>query len=94
MYGGNAHISSGAYGPECDFMFPGDTDPCDWGTGGLPPNGPKYWTEETAGNLPHDRRFMQSAGPFTLRPGALNYVTVGIPWARATSGGPLHQQNY
>ncbi|MFY9407333.1 MAG: hypothetical protein WBI52_08380, partial [Bacteroidales bacterium] len=89
MYGGNAHISSGAYGPECDFMFPGDTDPCDWGTGGLPPNGPKYWTEETAGNLPHDRRFMQSAGPFTLRPGALNYVTVGIPWARATSGGPF-----
>jgi len=30
---------------------------------------------------------MQSAGPFTLEPGALNYITVGIPWARATSGG-------
>jgi hypothetical protein len=26
---------------------------------------------------------MQSAGPFTLRPGACNYITVGIPWARA-----------
>ncbi|MGB4749492.1 MAG: hypothetical protein WBH58_01160, partial [Bacteroidales bacterium] len=89
LYGGNAHTSSGAYGPECDFMFPGDTDPCDWGTGGVPPNGPRYWTEQTAGNLPNDRRFMQSAGPFTLRPGALNYVTVGIPWARATSGGPF-----
>ncbi len=89
MYGGNAHVSSGAYGPNCDFMFPDETDPCDWGTGGVAPNGPKKWTEETAGNLPQDRRFMQSAGPFTLKPGALNYITVGIPWARATSGGPF-----
>ena len=87
LYGGNAHTSSGAYGPECDFMFPGDSDPCNWGTGGLPPNGPKYWTEKEAGNQPEDRRFMQSAGPFTLEPGAVNYITVGIPWARATSGG-------
>ncbi|NVO03740.1 MAG: T9SS C-terminal target domain-containing protein [Bacteroidetes bacterium] len=89
LYGNNAHKNSGAYGPECDFMFPGDTDPCDWGTGGLPPNGQKYWTEETAQNPPSDRRFMQSAGPFTLMPGAVNYITVGVPWARATSGGPF-----
>ncbi len=87
MYGGNAHISSGAYGPACDFMFPGDSDPCFWGTKGNPPNGDIYWTEVTAGNNPHDRRFMQSAGPFLLEPGAVNYITVGIPWARAASGG-------
>ncbi len=87
LYGGNAHVSSGAYGPECDFMFPSDTDPCNWGTGGQEPNGPVYWTEETAGNQPYDRRFMQSAGPFTLESGAVNYITVGIPWARATAGG-------
>lgn len=92
-YGGNAHLSSGAVGPECDFMFPGDSDPCNWGTQGAPPNGGynqngKYWTEEEANNNPGDRRFMQSAGPFTLLPGAVNYITVGIPWARATSGGP------
>jgi hypothetical protein len=31
---------------------------------------------------------MESAGPFTLEPGAVNYITVGIPWARATTGGP------
>ncbi|PLW92419.1 MAG: T9SS C-terminal target domain-containing protein [Marinilabiliales bacterium] len=89
LYGGNAHYSSGAYGPECDFMFPDETDPCDWGTGGIPPNGVRKWTEETAGNQPYDRRFMQSAGPFTLQPGALNYITVGLPWARATTGGPF-----
>lgn len=88
LYGGNAHESSGAYGPECDFMFPAETDLCDWGTGGIPPNGAKHWTEVEAGNQPEDRRFMQSAGPFELKPGAVNYITVGIPWAKAPSGGP------
>jgi len=93
VYGGTAHVSDPkAVGPECDFMFPGDTDPCNWGTGGIPPNDGynqdgKYWTEETQNNQPGDRRFMQSAGPFTLEPGAVNYITVGIPWARATTGG-------
>ena len=94
MYGGNAYPgSSNVVGPQCVFMFPGDTDPCNWGTGGLPPgdnyntNG-KYWTDATAPNQPGDRRFMQSAGPFTLKPGAVNYITFGVPWARATSGGP------
>ncbi len=85
LYGGDA-LTTGL-GPECDFMFPGDSDPCNWGTKGLLPNGAKNWTEETSGNQPGDRRFMQSAGPFTLLPGAVNYITVGIPWARAASGG-------
>jgi hypothetical protein len=97
-YGGNAFPGGpGTVGPVTDFMFPGRTDPCNWGTGGQPPNPPyndpdTYWTEETgnngAPNDPGDRRFMQSAGPFTLKPGAVNYITVGIPWARAVSGGP------
>ena len=89
LYGMNAHISSGAYGPECDFMFPGDSDPCDWGTAGKPPRGEKIWTEEKANNQPYDRRFMQSAGPFTLEPGAVNYITVGVPWARSFTGKPF-----
>ncbi|HQQ11791.1 MAG TPA: T9SS type A sorting domain-containing protein [Bacteroidales bacterium] len=98
-YGGNAFPGNpGVVGPECDFMFPGDTDPCNWGTGGAIPNGGYtqngyYWTEETGNNGspndPADRRFLHSAGPFTLKPGAVNYITVGIPWARATSGGPM-----
>ncbi len=97
FYGGTAlNGLPGTVGPECDFMFPGDSDPCNWGTGGTPPNGGYnqdgfYWTEETGDNggpnPPEDRRFMQSAGPFTLESGAVNYITVGIPWARATSGG-------
>ncbi len=97
-YGGTAYITgAGTVGPECNFMFPGDSDPCNWGTEGLPPNGGFntdgfYWTEETGNNgspnPPGDRRFMQSAGPFTLQSGAVNYITVGVPWARAQSGGP------
>ena len=93
-YGGTAHNSDpAAVGPICEFMFPGDSDPCNWGTVFQPPNGGynqngKFWTEEESGNEPGDRRFMQSAGPFTLKPGAVNYITVGIPWARAASGGP------
>ncbi|MDP2723884.1 MAG: hypothetical protein Q8O72_14105 [Bacteroidales bacterium] len=97
QYGGTGHMpGAGTVGPECDFMFPGDTDPCNWGTAGIPPNGGFnqdgfYWTEETGDNgspnPPADKRFMQSAGPFTLKSGAVNYITVGIPWARATSGG-------
>ena len=72
---------------ECDFMFPGDSDPWHWGTNGVIPDvHPNDWIEATAGNDPDDRRFMQSAGPFTLRPGALNYITVGIPFAQASSG--------
>ncbi len=95
MYGGNAYPGvAGTVGPACDFMFPGDTDPCNWGTGGVSPNAGynsngKYWTDSEAGNEAADRRFMQSAGPFTLKPGAVNYITFGVPWARASSGGPL-----
>jgi len=92
QYGGNAHFPD-ADGPETDFMFPDDTDPCNWATGGQPPNAGwnqngKFWNEQSANNTPFDRRFMQSAGPFDLLPGAVNYITVGIPWAQATSGGP------
>lgn len=92
LYGGNGHVTANAYVPpqECDFMFPGSSDIYNWGTKGNPiVGGDKNWTEVTAGNPPDDRRFMESAGPFILEPGAVNYITVGIPWARAMSGGPM-----
>jgi hypothetical protein len=87
-YGGNGTNFVSASNPRCDFMFPKDTDPLFLGTGGALVSG-ALWSEETAGNAPDDRRFMQSAGPFTLQPGAVNYVTVGIPWAKAATGGPF-----
>lgn len=76
-----------------NFMFPGDSDPYGWGTDGQITSDDwddaQGWTEETAGNDPADRRFLQSAGPFTLEPGAVNRITTGVVWARATSGGPF-----
>lgn len=80
-YGGNAYGGS----TPSDFMFPGDSDPLGWGTNFVPQ---APWDEVAAGNLPDDRRMLQSAGPFTLKPGAVNYITVGAVWARASSGGP------
>ena len=89
-YGGNA-IATGVSDLNCDFMFPDDSDPLHWGTNGVVPDDefhPNDWTEVTSGDnvTPGDRRFMQSAGPFTLKPGAVNYITVGIPFAQASSG--------
>lgn len=88
LYGGNGHAPTDD--PDQDqralYMAPGDSDPVGWGTECIP----QYaWSEETSGNDPEDRRFVQSAGPFTLEPGAYNNITVGVVWARANSGGPF-----
>lgn len=86
MYGGNGHINSGAYGPQAAFMFPADSDSCHFGLGGVPPNGPAFWTEITAGNQPYDRRIVASSGSFTLMPGASHPLDVA--WIFAYD--PLH----
>jgi hypothetical protein len=89
FWGDGTHMTYGQNGvnsgPPCQFMFPGNSDPTGWGTNRIPQ---PLWSEKTANNVPGDRRFMQSAGPFTLQPGAVNYITTGIVWARATTGGP------
>lgn len=80
-YGGNGY---GGTTP-ADFMFPYDSDPCAWGTGGIQQS--DLWSEALENNQPYDRRFVQSSGPFTLLPGATNDITVGMVWARAAQGG-------
>jgi len=78
-YGGDGHGGGAGSTTElCNFMFPGTSDADFPG---------QEWTEVTAGNVPADRRFLQSAGPFTLEPGAVNTITTGVVWARAKSGG-------
>ncbi|MDA7803813.1 T9SS C-terminal target domain-containing protein [Crocinitomix sp.] len=88
VYGGSGHLSSDDALPTvtADYMFPGDTDPLGWGTSGDPQD---TWTEQTAGNVPFDRRFAQSAGPFILKAGAVNTITTGIVWARSDQGDPF-----
>jgi len=101
-YGGSGHSLDDNI-LYCDFVFPKGTDLCNWGTKGIAPDEQLYggggwkgsWSEDnpngigSSPNDPQDRRFMQSAGPFTLIQGACNYITVGVPWARATQGGRL-----
>jgi hypothetical protein len=76
MYGGNGYNGVDVVGPECDFMFPDDSDPCNYGTNGVLPNGGynvngNYWTEVAVGNAPQDRRGLGAVGPFTFEPGAM-----------------------
>lgn len=91
VYGGTGVPgSSGSTTVETDFCFPSDpvaggtTDPEGWGTGGV--LGLPAWSEVSENNPTGDRRFVQSAGPFTLLPGALNNITVGVVYARGSSG--------
>jgi len=75
-YGGDGFNNVWDANKKVNYMFPDD------------PRKPKpAWSEVSANNTPSDRRFLQSAGPFTLKPGAVNYITVGVVWARATTGG-------
>lgn len=93
VYGGSGYPgTSGATALRTNFMFPGDSDPYHWGTGGVDPG--FEWTQrnpcpscpEAPGS---DRRFIQSAGPFTLKAGAVNDITTGAVWARSYSGDPF-----
>ncbi|NBU04923.1 MAG: T9SS C-terminal target domain-containing protein, partial [Sphingobacteriia bacterium] len=75
--GSNFTIGGNAYGGTSPATYVYDGNPVK-NTG---------WTEKASGNLPGDRRFLQSAGPFTLKPGAVNEITFGMPWAQSPSKG-------
>ncbi len=97
VYGGNGYPgSTGSTAQLASQMFPGTSDQTiGWSVGGTvqsPIPGLPEWSELNPGggsapNAPGDRRFVQAGGPFTLAPGALNFVTIGVVWARASSGG-------
>ena len=92
VYGATGNsLSSGATNIPTNYCFPGDSDPLNWGTGGVNPG--FFWSEQSPGNgTPNpvgDRRFVQAAGPFELRPGALNNITFGVVYGRANSGDPF-----
>lgn len=85
VWGGNGNAASSGGSVVADLIFPGDSDPLFWSTQGVVTT-PVEWSEKSVGNAEGDRRFLESAGPFTLEPGAVNDLTVGVVWARATSG--------
>ncbi|WP_417589277.1 hypothetical protein [Owenweeksia hongkongensis] len=66
------------------FAYPGlsfDT------TGAYEPSAPVDWWEDP--NNSEDKRGLHCAGPFSLEPGALNFITTGVVWARNFSGGDI-----
>ena len=82
-YGGDGHGSgSGATTNLCDYMFPALTDV----------NFSTPWTEVTAGNVPADRRFLMSNGPFDLDTNTsytLEYAFVFAWDSTNTNGGSV-----
>lgn len=88
LYGGNGHINDQqTVGPECKFIYPGASDPLNWGTGCQFPNGgynqnDYYWNEETEGHNPKDRRGLSITGPFTFAPGEMQSLDVAWVYAR------------
>lgn len=62
----------------CKFMYPDNSDPYNWGTGGVNPNTEFPWNEESANNgTPNesgDRRGLASSGPFTFESGEVNII--------------------
>jgi hypothetical protein len=77
---GNGFPDPGEQGVQpTNYMFP---DYPGRSCGFASPVGPNPWNEASSGNTPFDRRFIQSAGPFTLLPGAENEIVIGVVWAR------------
>lgn len=93
-YGGDGYGGS----TQCHYMFPCtpagaaggsgsyvNTDPTGCGTNNVVQS--QEWDEVHEKNQPGDRRFIESSGPFTLQPGAVNYVIVGCVWDRPSTNG-------
>ena len=83
MYGGDGLATGNVVGPECNFMFPGDSDPCNFGTNGIAPNdnyntGNKFWTETECQNAPDDRRGLGMVGPFSFNAGSTQVVDYAL----------------
>lgn len=76
-YGGNGYGGT----VNTDYMYPGDPGWC-----GTQPSG---WSEPTAngtGNVPFDRRYVQSVGPFEFLAGQEVEIDLAVVWGRDSSG--------
>ena len=70
QYGGSGYPGmEGTVGPECNYMYPGLTDP---------DHHDFDWTEETAGNEPNDRRGLASVGPFDFPAGGMKELDYAL----------------
>ncbi|MCX6271513.1 MAG: cohesin domain-containing protein [Bacteroidetes bacterium] len=90
-YGGNGYYDN--TGIDADFMLPGLSDPCNWGTQGVAPTGyttgnggsGPAWTETGLNLTPDDKRFVASMGPFTFHPGDVQSLDLAFVYGRNLS---------
>ena len=84
------HWKYGAAPVNCTFVFPGLSDPCNWGTNGIQPAGYMtgaggsglIWTDTTYSYPPDDWRGFMISGPFHFEPGARHQLDVAFVFAR------------
>ena len=81
-YGGTGYTNDPAAIP-AKYMYPADTDPFYFGTGGIEV---PEWSEITEGNLPFDRRGVLSTGPFTMLLYDTAEVDIAFVFARDYNG--------
>ena len=90
LFGGAGFIgTNGVTEIKTDYAFPNDSDPLWWATGGV--NGGWDWSQtnvngEGSSSDLGDKRFLQTTGPFTMTPGAVNNITLGVVYGRAFYG--------
>lgn len=80
---GDGYVASGN-GIATTFAYPGKSVDT---TGAYEPKTPIDWWESPANNA--DKRGLHCAGPFSLAPGALNFITTGTVWARNFGGNDI-----
>ncbi len=83
-FGGNG-FNTGITSLDCNFMFPGDSDPWFWNTDGVVPDISYTWSENGIGNIPGDRRGLGASGPFIFEAGSVEQVDLAYTTAFSNS---------
>ena len=80
-WGGDGNPITTGNTTQCNYLFPGDSDPLFWSADGIAVT-PVPWTEVEAGNTPNDRRGIGSTDPFTFNPGAVIEMELAFVFGR------------
>ncbi len=79
-------LSYPSSGIDCKYYYPGNSDPFNYGTGGIPQS---PWSELSSGNPPGDRVGVGSSGPFSLPFGESVEIDLALVFGQDfTSSGP------
>lgn len=92
QYGGSGTFETGAYGPACHFMYPGETDPCFWGTNGIEPYGPIDWKDNPRKFMSKQKNSLAATGPFTFKANTYENFDIAFVCAWDSTGAKSSTQ--